>query len=250
MFEDSFSPPREKDCFEALCSNAAKTREIAQAMLFGKHIDPHVSEMFHFLESYQESWEKLFDLLGYRLNRKELGATPFYYLSAQSDDVRLEKLSQGSTFLGLFLARHFFLHGPGGEDRVPAEEVFRLLINTYTYARLRPVFFKSTGSSSSLELSEDQAERFKTQIKSELNRLAKYRFVDLLPGARAPFSDLLVYRLPALHRFWELALQLSDTSQGRPDMEEIVERLWGNAESDEPAGEGESGIDSEQEQEI
>lgn len=247
MFDDLLSRPREDDCFEILCSNAARTREIAQAMLFGKHIDPHVSEMFHFLESYQESWEKFFSLLGYQLVRKELGATPFYYLSARSSDIRLERLSQGSTFLGLFLARHFFTQGPGSGDHVPAEEIFRLLVSTYSYSRLRPVFFKTTGSVSSLELSEDQAERFKAQLKSELNRLARYRFVDLLPGSRAPFAELLVYRLPALHRFWELALQLSETGDGLPDMEELVARFWGGGESSEPESEieDEGGNESE-----
>jgi len=239
MFDDSLSRPREDECFEILCSNAVKTREIVQAMLFGKHIDPYISEMFHFLELYQESWEKFFNLLGYRLIRKELGATPFYYLSAGSSDMRMERLSQGSTFLGLFMARHFFTQGPGSGDHVSAEEIFRLLINTYSYARLRRVFFKATGSVSSLELSEDQAERFKSQLKSELNRLARYRFVDLLPGSRAPFADLLVYRLPALHRFWELALQLSETEDGLPDMEELVARFWGSGESNESESESE-----------
>jgi hypothetical protein len=249
MFNDSLSPPREDGCFEVLCSNAARTREIAQALLFGKHIDPHVSEMFHFLESYQESWERLFNLLGYQLIRKELGATPFYYLSAGSSDLRREKLSQGGTFLGLFLARYFFTQGPGSGDHVSAEEIFRLLTNTYSYARLRPVFFKTAGSASSLELSEDQADRFKAQLKSDLNRLARYRFLDLSPGSRAPFADLLVYRLPALHRFWELALQLSETGDGLPDMEELVARFWGSGESSEPESEnddeGERGNESE-----
>jgi hypothetical protein len=237
MIDDQPFRPTGDDCFEVLSSNAVRTREIVQTMLFGKHIDPHVSEMFHFLESYQESWEKFFNLLGYQLVRKELGATPFYYLSAGSSEIRMEKLSQGSTFLGLFLARHFFTQGPGGGNRISAEEVFRLLINTYSFPRLRPLFFKTTGATSSLELSEDQAERFKVQLKSELNRLARYRFVDLLPGSRTPFGDLLIHRLPALHRFWELALQLSDTGDGLPDMEELAARFWGSGASSEPDNE-------------
>jgi len=228
MLDDSHSRHRD-DQMDVLWSDPAKTRDIVQAMLFGKHIDPYLSEMFHFMETFQEAWERFFSHLGYRLNRKEFGATPFYYLSPRSDDVRMEKLSQGSTFLGLFLARHFFMQGLGSGNRVSAEEVFRLLVATYTYARLRPVFFKSAGPTNSMELSEDQAEKFKAQIKSELGRLARYRFVDLAPGPRAPFTELVVHRLPALHRFWELALQLSEARDGQPDLSTIVSAYWGDA---------------------
>jgi len=227
MLDDSSSRRRD-DQLDVLWSDAAKTRDIVQAMLSGKHIDPYLTEIFHFIESYQEAWERFFNHLGYRLNRQEFGATPFYYLSPGSDDVRLERLSQGSTFLGLFLARHFFMQGPGGGNRVAAEEIFRLLVATYAYARLRSVFFRSAGPTSSMELSEDQAEKFKAQLKSELGRLARYRFVDLTPGPRAPFTELVVHRLPALHRFWELALRLSEARDGQPDLDSIISAYWGD----------------------
>jgi len=224
----------QEDSFQVLWKNANSAQKVVHALLSGKHIDPLMSEEFRFLENHPVAWEGFFEWLGYKLKKSELGGSPFFYLDPRTEMASLSRLSRGATFLGLFLAWHFFLQGPGDTDHVASEEIFRRLVNSYPFGLLRPLFARTAGGINQVELSEDQAEKLRGHIRRELADLARYRFIDLKPNHRASWEDLVVYKLPALYRFWELALSVSGNSGSGSDLdlEQLVSQVWGKLEDD------------------
>ncbi len=221
-----------EDSFEVLRKNPGASQKVVHALLNGKHIDPYMAEEFRFLENFPAAWEEFFQWMGYRLKKSELGGSPFFYLEPVTELIGQTRLSRGATFLGLYLAWHFFMQGPGESDRITAEEVFSRLVSSYPFNLLRSIFVRKSGSSSQVELSEDQAEKLRGYLKRDLGDLARYRFIDIRPHSRANWEDLTAHRLPALHRFWELALHVNAGGEnGRgADLDEIVAQVWGDLE--------------------
>lgn len=234
------TPPQQlaaspEDTMQVLWHNPEAARRVIHALLKGRHIDLYLAEEFHFLENYASLWERFFDWLGYQVKRSELGGSPFFYLEPATELVTQTRLSRGATFLGLYTAWHFFMQGPGEPEKISGEEVFRRLVSSYPFPFLRTVFLRKSSNAAALELSEDQAEKLRGYIKRELGELAKYRFIDVKPNPRAAWEDLVIYRLPALYRFWELALQVRATDahdpEAEPDLDQVVEQVWGRVET-------------------
>ncbi len=224
------------DSHEVICRNPDLMQRIVHALINGKHIDHFMFEEFGFLEKHPRAWEEFFFRIGYRLKRNELGGNLFFFLEARSDLVSQTRLSRGATFLGLYLAWHFFMQGPGEPDSIAPEEVFRRLVSSYPFPFLRSVLARRGGSSTQLEPSEDQAEKLRGNLRRELAELSKYRFIDVRPNARAPWDDLVIHRLPALYRFWELALHVRVNCGGgshqEADIGQVIEQVWGSMELD------------------
>ena len=226
--------PQEEDAFLVLWKRPDSAQKVVHSLLGGRHIDPYLAEEFQFLENHPSAWEKFFQWMGYRLRRSELGGNPFFYLDPATDLAGRSRLSRGATFLGLYLAWHFFMEGPGESGWISANDIFQRLISSYKFHFLRSIFIRKPGNLSPLELSEDQAEKLWGYIRKELQELAKYRFVDLRPGSRSDWEDLVVQRLPALYRFWELALHVRGNggSDRDIDIDSVVAQVWGNVDSE------------------
>jgi chromosome partition protein MukE len=226
-------PTRDED-FLILWKRPDAAQKVIHALLGGRHIDPYLAEEFRFLENHPQSWEKFFRWMGYRLKRSELGGSPFFYLDPVTELAAQSRLSRGATFLGLYLAWHFFMQGPGESDGVSATDIFRKLVSSYKFHFLRSVFVRKTGHLSQMELSEDQAEKLRGYMRRELQELAKYRFLDLKPSTRADWEDLTLHRLPALYRFWELALHVRGGGGGDQelDIDQVVTQVWGHVDAE------------------
>jgi len=223
------------DDFPVLWKSPDAARKVIHALLGGRHIDPYLAEEFRFLENHPQAWEQFFQWMGYRLKRSELGGSPFFYLDPVTELAAQSRLSRGATFLGLYLAWHFFMQGPGESDGVSATDIFRKLVSSYKFHFLRAVFVRKTGHLSQMELSEDQAEKLRGYMRRELQELARYRFLDLRPSPRADWEDLTLHRLPALYRFWEVALHACGGTGGADqdlDIDEVVAQVWGNVDAD------------------
>lgn len=221
--------------FPVLWKSPDAARKVIHALLGGRHIDPYLAEEFRFLENYPQAWEQFFQWMGYRLKRSELGGSPFFYLDPVTELAAQSRLSRGATFLGLYLAWHFFMQGPGESDGVSATDIFRKLVSSYKFHFLRSVFVRKTGHLSQMELSEDQAEKLRGYMRRELQELARYRFLDLKPSPRADWEDLTLHRLPGLYRFWEVALHARGGTGGADqdvDIDEVVAQVWGNVDAD------------------
>jgi len=225
------------DSFHVLRTSSASAQKVIHCLLHGKHVDPYLAEEFRFIESYPAAWEEFFQWLGYKLIKSELGGSPFYYLDPATELANEQRLSRGATFLGLYLAWHFFMQGPGESDRIDPEEIFQRLVSSYPFHYLRTIFVRKMGNLSQMELSEDQAEKLRGYIRRELGELARYRFIDLKPNSRASWEDLAVHRLPALYRFWELALHVrarggGNGNGGEAGIDAVVAEVWGSVESE------------------
>jgi chromosome partition protein MukE len=220
--------------FPVLWKRPDAARKVIHALLGGRHIDPYLAEEFRFLENHPQAWEQFFQWMGYRLKRSELGGSPFFYLDPVTELAAQSRLSRGATFLGLYLAWHFFMQGPGESDGVSATDIFRKLVSSYKFHFLRSVFVRKTGHLSQMELSEDQAEKLRGYMRRELQELARYRFLDLRPSPRADWEDLTLHRLPALYRFWEVALHARGGGGADQDLDidEVVAQVWGNVDAD------------------
>lgn len=220
--------------FPVLWKSPDAARKVIHALLGGRHIDPYLAEEFRFLENHPQAWEQFFQWMGYRLKRSELGGSPFFYLDPVTELAAQSRLSRGATFLGLYLAWHFFMQGPGESDGVSATDIFRKLVSSYKFHFLRAVFVRKTGHLSQMELSEDQAEKLRGYMRRELQELARYRFLDLRPSPRADWEDLTLHRLPALYRFWEVALHARGGRGADQDLDidEVVAQVWGNVDAD------------------
>ena len=240
----SFEPaPAHEDTLQILWRSPGSAQKVAHSLLNGKHIDPYLAEEFRFLENHPAAWEEFFQWMGYRLKRSELGGSPFYFLEPRTELVSETRLSRGATFLGLYMAWHFFMQGPGEPERIDAEEIFRRLVTSYPFHFLRAIFVRKAGvNPSPMELSEDQAERLRANMRRELAELARYRFIDVRPNVRAAWPDLVVHRLPALYRFWELALHVraSGGNGQEADIHQVVARVWGSVEPEPEPDEEES----------
>jgi hypothetical protein len=222
------------DWSEILWKNQVLAQKIVHSLLGGRHIDLFVSDEFRFLEDHSTAWEEFFKWLGYCLKRSELGGSPFFYLEPKTDLASQTRLSRGATFLGLYLAWHFFMQGPGEPDHIPATELFRKLTSSYEFSFLRTLFIRRTTNPVQMELSEDQAEKLRGYVRKELAELARYRFIDLKPNSRASWEDLLIHRLPALYRFWELAIHVRGSMGADQDIDigTVVEQVWGSVDSE------------------
>lgn len=223
-----------EDAMQILWHNPEAAQRVIHALLKGKHIDLYLTEEFHFLENHATLWERFFHWLGYQIKRSELGGSPFFYLQPATDLASQARLSRGATFLGLYLAWHFFMQGPGEAEKISSEEVFGRLVSSYPFHSLRSIFLRKSANAAPLELSEDQAEKLRGYIKRELGELARYRFIDLKPNPRAAWQDLVIYRLPALYRFWELALHVRTVADHDPeaeaDIDQVIKQVWGSME--------------------
>lgn len=221
-----------EDSYEVLRKNPGSSQKVIHSLLHGKHIDSYMAEEFRFLENYPTAWEEFFQWMGYRLKKSELGGSPFFFLEPVSEAASQLRLSRGATFLGLYTAWHFFMKGPGELGSITPEEIFKQIVSSYPFHLLRAIFVRRSGNLQQVELSEDQAEKLRGYIKRDLAELAKYRFIDVKPNSRAGWEDLVVHRLPALHRFWELALHVhAGSGNGHdPDIDQVVTQVWGNVE--------------------
>lgn len=222
------------DPFEPLRLQPERAQRVVQALIAGKHIDLYLVEEFRFLEDHPAAWEAFFTWMGYRLVRSELGGSPFYFLQPVSEGIPQSRLSRGATFLGLYLAWHFFSIGPGEADWIAAPDLFQRLLSSYDFNLLRTVFIRRMGPLSAMELSEDQVEKLRGYVRRELVELARYRSIELRPSVRASWEELLVYRLPALHRFWELALHMRARGgdESEASLDGVIQEIWGSIESD------------------
>jgi hypothetical protein len=216
-----------------LWENEELSRRIIHRMQRGEHIDAFLPTEFRFLEEEGPAWEELFRFLGYRLVRTTIGEETFYYLSSQTGHLQPGRLGRGATFLGLFLSWHFLNQGIDGIEKVGAAEVHGHLLSIFDFNWLVSVFNPRGKHLRKKEESERQHRFLRDWMRTALNELARYRFIEIKPSPRADWEILQVYRLPALQRFLEVGrdlIQNGQESDGKDGFERRVQQLWGSVE--------------------
>jgi hypothetical protein len=215
----------------------ALSRRIIHRLQRGEHIDPYLAAEFRFLDRNQTVWEDFFRFLGYVLRRSEMGGESFFYLAPDAGLVRAERLSRGATFVGIYLSWHFLTQGVDGLESVPAAELADRILAQFDFNMLTPVFLPQGGRGRQRAETERNRDKIIAAIRTALNELARYRFVELRPSVRAEWSELLVWRLPALQRFLEVSRAVL-VQQGSPagDPEQVLRSLWAGFDA-EPEGE-------------
>lgn len=209
------------------------SRRIIHHLQRGEHIDPFMGAEFRFLDRNQSDWEDFFTFLGYRLCRSDLGGESFFYLKPDSGLVKAERLSRGATFLGIFLAWHFVTEGVDGQESVPAADLAGRILSNFDFNMLVPVFLPVQGRGRQRAETEKNRDKMIDAIRTFLNELARYRFVELRPSVRAEWRDLQVYRLPGLQRFLEISRNaLLHQGSDAADLLGVVRTLWAGFETE------------------
>jgi hypothetical protein len=224
------------------------SRRIIHRMQRGEHIDAFLPTEFRFLEEEGPAWEEFFRFLGYRLVRTTIGEETFYYLLSQTGHLQPGRLGRGATFLGLFLSWHFLNQGIDGIEKVGAAEVHGQLLSTFDFNWLVTVFNPKGKRSRKKEESERQHLFLRDWMRTSLNELARYRFIEIKPSPRADWEILHIYRLPALQRFLEVGRDLIQNGQdnsGKDGFETRIQQLWGSVEVVEEEGEQMPGQEDE-----
>ncbi|NCD25930.1 MAG: hypothetical protein EOL86_10140 [Deltaproteobacteria bacterium] len=222
-----------RDEGDVLMASPALSRRIIHRLQRGEHIDPFLAAEFRFLERHRSAWEGFFRFLGYFLCRGDMGGESFFYLKPDSGMVRSERLSRGATFMGIYLSWHFLTQGVDGLDSVPAAELAGLMLGQFDFNMLAPVFVPRTGRGRQRAETEQNRDKVLAAMKTALNELVRYRFVELRPSVRADWSELRIWRLPALQRFLEISravLVQQGASGGNP--ETVLRSLWAGFEAD------------------
>lgn len=222
-----YEPTPQDDKFGALWVNPEATQTVVRDLLAGKHIDQTLAESFLFLEKYQSDWTEFFGYLGYRLQHGEFGTVPFYYLSLEAPGKKSTlqcNLSRESTFLGFYLVLHF-MKLPPGNDTITGMELLDRLIQTYSFSKLRSVFYGKSKFQG--QVTETQTEKIKKKIANALEELWKFRFVEVEPGPRSPFETLLIKALPAIARFIEIAQRSLQNDEKEDDFEILMSAYLG-----------------------
>jgi hypothetical protein len=210
-----------------LFASPSLSRRIIHSLQRGEHIDPFMGPEFRFLDRNQSDWEDFFRFLGYKLCRSELGGESFFYLKPDFGLVKAERLSRGATFLGIFLAWHFVTEGVDGQESVPATDLAGRILSNFDFNMLVPVFLPVRGRGRQRAETEQNRDRIIDAIRTFLNELARYRFVELRPSVRAEWRDLQVYRLPGLQRFLEVSRNaLLHQGSDAADLLSVVRILW------------------------
>lgn len=220
-----------------LMASPTLSRGIIHRLQRGEHIDPYLGREFRFLDRNQAAWEDFFCFLGYTLCRSDLGGESYFYVKPGTGQIRAERLSRGSTFVGIYLAWHFLTQGMEGLDSVAATELAGRILGQFDFNMLVPVFLPQKGRGRQRAETEQNRDKLLGAIRTALNDLARYRFVDLRPSPRTEWNELQIWRLPALQRFLEIsrtALLQQGGEGGTP--EAVLQSLW-------------TGIDSEPENE-
>ena len=226
-------PMSEEGDGNVLFASPALSRRIIHSLQRGEHIDPFMGPEFRFLDRNQSDWEDFFAFLGYRLCRSDLGGESFFYLKPDSGMVKAERLSRGATFLGIFLAWHFVTEGVDGQESVPAADLAGRILSNFDFNMLVPVFLPVRGRGRQRAETEQNRDKMIDAIRTFLNELAHYRFVELRPSVRAEWRDLLVYRLPGLQRFLEVSRNaLLHQGSEATDLLGVVRTLWAGFETE------------------
>ncbi len=229
-----------------LWENEELSRRIIHRMQRGEHIDAFLPTEFRYLEEEGPAWDEFFRFLGYRLVRTTISEETFYYLVSQTGHLQPARLSRGATFLGLYLSWHFLNQGIDGIEKVGAAEVHGHLLSSFDFNWLVTVFNPRGKHFRKKEESERQHRFLRDWMRTSLNELARYRFIEIKPSPRADWGMLQLYRLPALQRFLEVGRDLIQHGQesGEDDgFERRIQQLWGSVE----VAEDEGGQASEQE---
>lgn len=243
-----------------LWENEELSRRIIHRMQRGEHIDAFLPAEFRFLEEEGPAWEEFFRFLGYRLVRTTIGEETFFYLVSQTGQMQPARLGRGATFLGLFLSWHFLNQGIDGIEKVGAADIHALLRSTFDFNLLLTVFNPRGKHSRKKEESERQHLFLRDWMRTSLNELARYRFIEIKPSPRSDWGVLQLYRLPALQRFLEVGrdlIQQGGEISGKTGREEEgddgfarrIQRIWGSLEVPEdedgqtPGQEGEEDAD-------
>jgi len=227
-------------CF-VLWENEDLSRRIIHRMQRGEHIDAFLPAEFRFLEEEGPAWEEFFRFLGYRLVRTTIGEETFSYLVSQTGHMQPGRLGRGATFLGLFLSWHFLNQGIDGIEKVGAAEIHEHLLSTFDFNLLLTIFNPRGKHSRKKEESERQQRFLRDWMRTSLNELARYRFIEIKPSPRADWGTVQLYRLPALQRFLEVGRDLIQQDRdfsGKVDPEaepedgfaRRIQRLWGSLE--------------------
>ncbi|ACV68778.1 condensin complex protein MksE [Desulfohalobium retbaense] len=226
--------------------NASLARSIVHKLQAGVCLDAHLGSEFRYLEWNLELWREFFSRLGYALHRSELGGEPFYYLTPQAAVVSTSRLGRGSTFLGLYLSWYFMSQGMERMDHVPARELAETLTASFDFTMLITVFNPiQKGKTRQRQESRKQFENLKGWLRTGLNELHRLRYIQLGPTQRTQWEELMVYRLPGLQRFWDLArdaLALGESPE-TVDLSTSISRVW-NAFEPEAEAETEDETDS------
>ncbi|SMP39767.1 chromosome partition protein MukE [Desulfonatronum zhilinae] len=224
-----------------LWENEDLSRRIIHRLQRGEHIDAFLPAEFRFLEEEGPAWEEFFRFLGYRLVRTTIGEETFAYLVSQTGHMQPGRLGRGATFLGLFLSWHFLNQGIDGIEKVGAAEIHDHLLSTFDFNLLLTVFNPRGKRSRKKEESERQHRFLRDWMRTSLNELARYRFIEIKPSPRADWGTVQLYRLPALQRFLEVGrdlIQQGRDSSGKADCEaepedgfaRRIRRIWGSLE--------------------
>lgn len=229
-----------------LFASPALSRRIIHSLQRGEHIDPFMGPEFRFLDRNQSDWEDFFSFLGYRLCRSDLGGESFFYLKPDSGLVKAERLSRGATFLGIFLAWHFVTEGVDGQESVPAADLAGRILSNFDFNMLVPVFLPVRGRGRQRAETEQNRDRMIDAIRTFLNELARYRFVELRPSVRAEWRDLQVYRLPGLQRFLEISRNaLLHQGSDAADLLGVVRTLWAGFETEPESDDSDDAAEDE-----
>lgn len=237
MIEDLDTP----DSQNILFASPTLSRRIIHRLQRGEHIDPFLSAEFRFLEQEFTAWENFFRFLGYALVRCDVAGESFFHLRPDSGQVRADRLGRGATFLGIFLAWHFLSQGIDGQDHVRGEDLADRVLGNFDFNLLVPVFLPIRGRGRKRTETEQNREKMLKAIRSALNELARYRFIELRPSLRADWKELRVFRLPGLQRFLEAgrAALLQQGNETRDPME-AVNSLWNSLAYDDAEPENNS----------
>jgi chromosome partition protein MukE len=233
MSEDQDLPTGPESIDQLLEHEEALAGSIVHRLQAGACLDTHLGGEFRYLELHLDLWRKLFRHLGYSLKQSELGGETFYFLEPLTAAVSTSRLSRGATFLGLYLAWHFLSQGMESMDRIPAGELGDALGASFDFNMLLTVFNPvQKGKKRKRQESLKQHENLKSWLRTGLNDLHRLRFVELGPNMRANWDELIIYRLPGLQRFWDLARDALalDQSPEQVDLAASISRVWERVE--------------------
>jgi chromosome partition protein MukE len=180
------------------------------------------------------------------LCRSDLGGESFFYLKPDSGLVKAERLSRGATFLGIFLAWHFVTEGVDGQESVPAADLAGRILSNFDFNMLVPVFLPVRGRGRQRAETEQNRDKMIDAIRTFLNELARYRFVELRPSVRTEWRDLQVYRLPGLQRFLEVSRNaLLHQGSEATDLLGVVRTLWAGFETEPQSDDNDDAAEDE-----
>mgnify|MGYP006422049227 CR=1 FL=1 len=235
MPDTQHSPDVPNTIDELLDHHEPLARSIVHKLQAGACLDAHLGSEFRYLEWNLGLWREFFRRLGYELQHSELGGETFYYLKPRAATVATSRLGRGSTFLGLYLSWYFMSQGMERMDHVPARELAETLTASFDFTMLITVFNPvQKGKTRQRQESRKQFENLKGWLRSSLNELHRLRYIQLGPTQRTQWEELMVYRLPGLQRFWDLArdaLALGESPE-EVDLTTSIARVWNAFEPD------------------